>query len=694
MEKKQRVKRTKKKQQKGKNTSTPTTKPNKGKGKGQAQKGKEKKIRNNRNDNHSTTSSLDEKDIICCVCNCGVDFSEREAFQNHDESDDNSSLKCIIAGTNANTNLQEGKMAMENNDKDTNHDKKESIPDKDNNNNDDDESSLPYDGVKLPKELYDRNNALIICDTPGCNRSYHQRCHFVPVFCLPRGKWHCLICQMKEKILKEKSSSKKRKRKPSKKISSKQNVDVDKLNEDEIYAALSNPLTIAELDSLYPIPRDDINALSDDKKQHDTDKRQQKHSSPLVSLQERFEFQSASLKATILNTELKKRIKSTIDSALSNVRLEEHTIRGCTETERAKKSLMDNITRSKRIPQQLVQSVDRMAHSKMRIRALMLSMDCVIRNRDDRKELFDWFQKEKTANCTNNDKVDWDLLESKLFFGDERRKEPRFDIADYDGDIEDETDEEDPTQKIKCSVCFNGQVHPNNDVIMCDGKNCFRAFHMKCCNPIVTQKMLDDDEQGTWFCPYCCALANSIHYTQVEYFADEMDDGEEFREEASANSWDEAEDVFPEAVVEMSSAQLWKSGRRNDVSDKYLGSLLGVQLPNIDENDDSGSDDDSDHNFSMTDVEENGSFSDSSSSSSISGDNDVQLEWEVDKDEIEALSCLSSQESLSSDDQGESTRRTRSSIKAKEESSKDIGTIDEKNIIHSKRNRTKVDYRR
>jgi hypothetical protein len=39
----------------------------------------------------------------------------------------------------------------------------------------------------LPNDLYDVQNNIIICDEPGCNRAYHQRCHFVPVLSIPRG---------------------------------------------------------------------------------------------------------------------------------------------------------------------------------------------------------------------------------------------------------------------------------------------------------------------------------------------------------------------------------------------------------------------------------------------------------------------------------------------------------------------------
>jgi len=249
---------------------------------------------------------------------------------------------------------------------------------------------------------------------------------------------------------------------------------------------------------------------------------------------------------------------------------------------------------------------------------------------------------------------------------------------------------------------------------MCDGKNCFRAFHMKCCSPVVTQKMLDDDEHGTWFCPYCCALANFIHYTQTEYLGDEIDeDADEEKDEdkneneneneneenGKTKSWDEAKDVFLEAAIELSSAKLWKNGQRDDASDKFLSSILGLQLNSEEdsENNESDHDDDeSDQNFSSAEEEDGNSLSDSQSDSSLSNSEAVDLKWDIDKAEVDALS---SQESDGEDEGGDRPRRTRSSSRQKiktkgENKPKDIGTLDQSNIIFSKRNRTKVDYRR
>ena len=70
-----------------------------------------------------------------------------------------------------------------------------------------------------------------------------------------------MICQLKDKILKDKTLSKKKKKgrvvtkKSSKKMKKSEKVD----NNDEVsLIELSKPLTMAELDSIFPIPRDVI----------------------------------------------------------------------------------------------------------------------------------------------------------------------------------------------------------------------------------------------------------------------------------------------------------------------------------------------------------------------------------------------------------------------------------------------------
>jgi len=93
----------------------------------------------------------DDDETICCVlCHVAVDFADRTAFFESDRQ----------------ALLQE-----------------EDDPKK--------QGKLP--NLLLPESLYDGSNTIVFCDT--CNRPYHQRCHFVPLITIPRGEWHCLLCQ-------------------------------------------------------------------------------------------------------------------------------------------------------------------------------------------------------------------------------------------------------------------------------------------------------------------------------------------------------------------------------------------------------------------------------------------------------------------------------------------------------------------
>ena len=81
-------------------------------------------------------SDIDIDTIHCCLCNLSIDYSDKELFvsEEADAGEDN------------------------------------------------------IENVKLPHELYDPQNGILICDSPGCNRAYHQRCHFIPVLSIPKGR--------------------------------------------------------------------------------------------------------------------------------------------------------------------------------------------------------------------------------------------------------------------------------------------------------------------------------------------------------------------------------------------------------------------------------------------------------------------------------------------------------------------------
>ena len=309
-----------------------------------------------------------------------------------------------------------------------------------------------------------------------------------------------------------------------------------------------------------------------------------------------------------------------------------------------------------------------------------------------------------------------------------RRIEPRFDIKDYDGSIDGSDEEEDDRMdKIKCAVCFSGEVGKDNDVLMCDGEHCFRAFHMKCVSPHVTQNMLDEDVNGTWFCPLCTALATHVHYVQVEYEGDEWETTKKTTKNdndnastSSNSSWNNASDVFVEAEMEYETAKKLEECKHDDVTDQFLCSLVGIPIQHdtnetsmYNDDDDDDEDFDKDCNNSNNDI-----IYENSSSEEVSS-----IEWNLQKGEIDALSSCSS--SLASDNGNDETtnepkmkiptnkwlslkkRRRRqkqqqnsdNSLSSEDENPKkknciNDGTLDTSNILVGKRNRTKVDYRR
>uniref|UniRef100_A0A7S2UKG5 PHD-type domain-containing protein n=1 Tax=Attheya septentrionalis TaxID=420275 RepID=A0A7S2UKG5_9STRA len=325
-------------------------------------------------------------------------------------------------------------------------------------------------------------------------------------------------------------------------------------------------------------------------------------------------------------------------------------------------------------------------------------------------------------------------------------------LAPEGGEVLDQED------NIICNVCFSGEEPEDNDVLLCDGVKCFRSVHMKCVVPNVTQQIID--EQDAWFCPYCDALGNLVHYVQVEYYGDEWEerrkrkllhtvcaksvtesDQEDVDDNDSIVSWNGAEDIFPEAEHEHMVAVKWKEGVRDELAGEFLSSYFGITTGDSNPLDisvmygEDEEDSDDDEDFELNDNERkdsvgsDGDDSDdedesvASSESSSLGDLS-SIECEIDKAELDALSACSS----TSDSDGDSISENEDSSKNSAESDSDSnvrperrtrrkrrttvalstdsdndskpklkvddGTLDTTNIVHGKRNRTKVDYRR
>lgn len=676
--------------------------------------------KNLEHDESKEDSSLDVSGLACCICRCTVDFSDRDFFNwpDHDtydilstsssesekfndendnnRGDDNHINRSANADTTISQNQANGSRSID-----------------DNGDDDDSSQGSQFYGVKFPTSFHDSNNALLICD--GCDRCFHQRCHFLPVLSIPRLDWYCLICQYQEQLKHEsKGSQKKTRHAVDLKIE-----DVD---------AADKPPTIEELDRIYRIPYETGSSFQ---------KSDCKSESGGITPHERFEFHSSKLKSEMLTKETKKQLKAVINHQISSIRMCQASIRTFIGGARSRKALIEQYTTTMKLPQEFAESVARLAQCKMKIREMLQSLQNVIWNKNDRLLLLEWIETLQFDHRESINKTDFsmesvvtppesislpdimegseftsllgvpitkDILYSKLFVDDSVRSEPRFDIKDYDADEDDEDDNSEGISKIKCSVCFSDiTVEDENDILLCDGRGCFRSVHMKCCIPHVTQKMLDDDENGVWFCPLCVLFANALHYTQNEFQATDTDvfDYGDDNENDSVSSWENADDAFPEAMEHFAVASKWKDGKRDSRSDCILSSILGIEITTTTKKEDDKSDvvDELDDDDSEDDDFSEGEKSTSNSIDSNDSESASGGEWVVEQSELSNLSGQESDDTAEDnhhDDHNKVNHKARRSRRLeKEKKFRDAinsGKMDTANIIYGKRKRPYVDY--
>ena len=95
-----------------------------------------------------------------------------------------------------------------------------------------------------------------------------------------------------------------------------------------------------------------------------------------------------------------------------------------------------------------------------------------------------------------------------------------------------------------------------NDVVMCDGEDCFRAHHMHCLSPPLTPEEREQEEN--WFCILCTFTAKLLASVQSVYTGDEW----YVEDQDTIRSWEHAKDSFPSWNKNASSScggrKLWK----------------------------------------------------------------------------------------------------------------------------------------
>ncbi len=213
----------------------------------------------------------------------------------------------------------------------------------------------------------------------------------------------------------------------------------------------------------------------------------------------------------------------------------------------------------------------------------------------------------------------------------------------------------------------------------------------------------------------------------MKYLGDDWDehvkqklsnDGPNGDDTQSCREWETADDVFPEASSELRVAQKLKDGVKDSETQEFLSETFGIKASsNVQQSDWAlfEEDDDEEENDEDFVVGEKEKFSSDGDSSVDDMDEERNLLKErIDADELDALSVESlgkaSFSNVSDDDSSENkktrrSKRKRSQLTSEKESDfasddestsaeRDGGKLDTANIIHGKRNRTKVDYRK
>lgn len=648
--------------------------------------------------NNSCDKSEEEDDDACCLCHCGVDCSDRALFF-----------------------PKERKQELE----DT-----------------DDDYFYNIDDPYLPESCYDRNNALVFCDT--CNRMYHQKCHFVPLLVLPRGQWNCLICSMKIsgdiRPKKIQGRSKSTKTKTSESTESRQKFFTRNSVTDQIFQSLppSN---------------------------HDDGKPARKE------LEKEWEFVSGPFKAQLWEKQLKA-VRNYLRAQASNMRLADSALVTLTTTRRNRQHFASKNAKS----QELFQTLVSLSRAKLNIRHTLLSLE-TLRTRDepvDFSVLLPWCEKNpkflanifphgtdlwkldrriiprtqerqlgkaaKSSESHKNgipgeidvsDNKSTNITSSKSHSGKAQSNKTKCSTKNKCAKISEERDIQDDSSgvsltNLQCCICKAGDASDDNDLILCDGEDCHRAFHMNCIHPAVSASEVENEDED-WFCPLCSGISNLIHEMHAlcvgeAGHGDDHDDNDNM----SMESWEHAKDIFPEAEWEFETSSRLLKGRRNDDTQRLLANYLGDEFEAKSKNQTSiGSDSEDENDYSLFDeesfqerrrreYEDEGSDGDETSHSSQATLGEMSIvELKVDKSELAALSDNDGEENDSDDEDDQSdgsnedkgtirrSRRLRKKAKPIDDDSDGVDVdnfvgadFSESNIIEGKRKRKRVDYRK
>jgi hypothetical protein len=615
----------------------------------------------------------------CCLCHCALDYSDLAAFDaearaedySDDETDDASEY--IFRKTD------------------------------------------PF----LPKDpLYHPQNALVYCDT--CHRWFHQACHFVPIFVIPTAAFTCLICQYEEKQQPKLSRKKKTKPLPT-----------------TTYPLLSTMFQSPPVSGMLPF-----------EKAWECD-------SVVMALK-------VSGWQDQLHHRLERKIHSALQKYRRSQRtLETLLVQSSPRTRQWHLGTASEHA-PRRVSQELVQCLVAYTTAKVTLRQTMWALEWVRQLAGQRaawSALQDWIQ---ATAASHGDFVQrilfpfgtqhprrWHPVTSE--YTDPIRHWPPLPVPDEVHIVHPEsatgrgtmalrsrcsrrttvptndtaktkqnkqtpkpppaanatvkptrtTDDDDSgisLDQLQCCICLSGDCTVENDLLLCDGAHCHRAYHMACLPGSSHLDAAQYEALDDWFCPLCQTQAECLYQIQrhVQRLRHDDDDDWERRrwsrtegDADSLQSWDQVQDVFPEADEEYNLVQ--KLRRRRGVCDaeqelrRLLTPILGPDILGVEpfETQDHDSDEEDD-NF---DPEQRGAEDDAddrSTGSPVSLADLSSVELHVPAEEVVALS----KEQLLL-----SPHRRRLSLRLSRRDTYDPGQMDLANILKGKRPRRRIDYR-
>ena len=764
-------------------------------------------------DDDDKSDDSEPEAAACCLCHCGMDCSDRALFFRHDRQRE----------------IQEVEQ-----------------------DSDIDDYYFTMDDPYLPMEFYDKNNALVYCDT--CNRLYHQKCHFVPLLVVPHGKqkWECLLCTYQKLLLEHNKHKNQKKKSPSKKNTKHKKHPPTQLSSVFDDIPVDEQLTRKQCSQLYmhePLPPSSQSSGSVDKveaspmaittpngnngKDDPANAKVTKDSAlPAEILQEveqKFELSSRKIKAMVLQQQLKQ-MEKYINSQFGKIHQAQATLDTLTSTKRNRQHFMQRSKYNSKASQELAQTILRMASAKLKIKECLDSLESirvlpttstappieqVLLGDDDnddgeedddghkkflRRRLQDWCRenpklaehvfpfgveqfvrrqrhvprtqemkknnvakkkKEKEAEVgvpsevvvPSSSKKTNDSAQSKNKKDAKSKDVTQSSKQKDSGAGDDDDDSGISLDDLQCCVCFIGDASDDNDVLLCDGDGCYRAYHMKCVRPEIAPDDISEDEDDDWFCPICSALGHLLNQVQSRYMGDEWEQrrlkGKD--DSSSLKSWVHAKDVFPDVDWEFTTAEQLKKGIDSAETRKLLVRYVGEDFHSNKKKKyrrpEPQSDDEDEEDYSLFDEnsfeerkrKEREEEAAAKRSNKNQGDDDDQDDSDDEDHDDESLSTRSSQatlvemssvelnigkaelaalssdddddsdagnESGKSDGSGKNMRRSRRLRKMYEASSDDESEdgsssdsmngadFDERNIVQGKRRRTKVDYRK